>query len=93
MFAMICEAYLNMTKLSQTKSNHQNHKNQSQLTKFDFLGFLTDCALTDDFKTLNPWEIDFKWCPKLYELLIIDHGAQIPQEWPPSIALTDSWLF
>jgi hypothetical protein len=69
-----------------------NHWLNGQLTNSWLLGFLSDCALTDDFQTLIPWEFDFKWCPKLYELLIIDHGAQIPQEWPPSTALTDSWL-
>ena len=45
---------------------------------------------SDEFQTLIPWDFDFKWCPKTYELLIIDHGAQIPQEWPPSTALI--WL-
>jgi len=59
----------------------------------DFSRVLDDWCTSDEFQTLIPWELDFKWCPKLYELLIIDHGAQIPQEWPPSTALTDSWPF
>ena len=57
-----------------------------------FLGFWTDWTSSDDFQTLNPWELDFKWCLKMYEPLINDHGAQILQEWPPSTALTDCWL-
>jgi hypothetical protein len=62
------------------------------LTKFDFSRVLLDWSISDEFQTLIPWELDSKWCPKIYEPLIIDHGAQILQEWPPSIALTDQWL-
>jgi hypothetical protein len=67
MFDMLYEAYMDMNEPFQTKFHHQNHKNQSQLTKFDFLGFLTDCALTDDFWTSNPWPKHFKWIPKSCE--------------------------
>ena len=69
-----------------------NHWLNQQLTKFDFSRVLGDWTTSDEFQTLIPWELDFKWCPKMYELLIIDHDAQIPQEWPSSIALTDQWL-
>ena len=73
-----------------------NHWLNPQLTKFDFsVDFsrvLHDWTTSDEFQTLIPWDLDFKWCLKMYEPLIIDHGAQILQEWPPSIALTDCWL-
>ena len=49
-----------------------------QLTNFDFLGFWTWLCTSDEFQTLIPWDFDFKWCPKTNELLIVDHGAQIP---------------
>ena len=86
LFAMIYEAYWDMNKLSQTKSIHQNHKINHSWPTLTFLGFWTDWTSSDEFQTLIPWELDFKWCPKIYELLIIDHGAQILQEWPPSMA-------
>ena len=69
-----------------------NHWLNPKFTIFDFSWFLDWLCTSVEFQTLIPWDLDFKWCPKLYGLLIIDHGAQIPQEWPPSTALTDCWL-
>ena len=36
-------------------------------------------------------QMHLKWSLKTNELLNIDYGAQIPQEWPPSTALIDCW--
>ena len=58
----------------------------------DFSRVLHAWSISAEFQTLIPWELDFKWCLKMYELVIIDHDAQILQEWPSSIALTDCWL-
>ena len=68
------------------------HWLNQQLTNFDFSRVLDDWSISDELQTLTLWDLDFKWCPKMYELLINDHGAQILQEWPPSIVLTDCWL-
>ena len=62
-----------------------NHWLNPQLTKFDFSRVLLDWTTSDEFQTLIPWDLDSKWYHNIYELLIIDHGAQILQEWPPSI--------
>ena len=70
MIDMLYEAYMDMNETSQTNSHLEIHKirhSWPQLTMVDFLGFLVNWAMTDDFWTSNPWPKHSKRTPRSCE--------------------------